>query len=156
MKKLFWAACALMMVACKQEPVAPTIPVYGWTGWGDKTTEETLRADFASWKEHGLVGVCLNVGMDAEKARVGAKVAHEVGLEFHAWAPSMIQLGCDSTWYTVNRHGESAYNVEKRAYVDYYSSLDPHNPAVVQFMIDKYSALADIPEVDYVQFDYIR
>lgn len=156
MKKLFWAACAMLMVACTNNPTQPTVPVYGWTGWDETTTEETLRENFSAWKEHGLVGVCLNVGMDTEKARIGSKVAHELGLEFHAWAPSMINGECDSTWYTVNRFGESAYNKDKRAYVEYYATLDPHNPAVVQYIIDKYSALADIPEVDYVQFDYIR
>ena len=156
MKKLFWIACACLMAACTSDNTAPTVPVYGWTGWDDNTTEQSLRENFTAWRDHGVIGVCLNVGMDTMKARIGAQVAHELGMEFHAWAPSMINGECDSTWYTVNRLGESAFNKEKRAYVEYYATLDPHNPDVIQYIIDKYSALADIPGVDYVQFDYIR
>mgnify|MGYP004442735317 FL=1 len=156
MKKLFWIACACLMAACTSDNTAPTVPVYGWTGWDENTTEQSLRENFTAWRDHGVTGVCLNVGMDTMKARIGAQVAHELGMEFHAWAPSMINGECDSTWYTVNRLGESAFNKEKRAYVEYYATLDPHNPDVIQYIIDKYSALADIPGVDYVQFDYIR
>ena len=156
MKKLFWIACACLMAACTSDNTAPTVPVYGRTGWDDNTTEQSLRENFTAWRDHGVIGVCLNVGMDTMKARIGAQVAHELGMEFHAWAPSMINGECDSTWYTVNRLGESAFNKEKRAYVEYYATLDPHNPDVIQYIIDKYSALADIPGVDYVQFDYIR
>ena len=156
MKKLFWIACACLMAACTSDNTAPTVPVYGWTGWDENTTEQSLRENFTAWRDHGVIGVCLNVGMDTMKARIGAQVAHELGMEFHAWAPSMINGECDSTWYTVNRLGESAFNKEKRAYVEYYATLDPHNPDVIQYIIDKYSALADIPGVDYVQFDYIR
>lgn len=150
-----WAASALLIAACGQKQES-AIPAYGWAGWEENTTEESLRADFTEWKQHGLIGVCLNVGLDVEKATIASKVAHELGMEFHAWAPSMIQQGCDPSWYTVNRLGKSAANAEDRAYVEYYATLDPHNPEVVQFMIDKYSALADVPDVDYVQFDYIR
>lgn len=52
--------------------------------------------------------------------------------------------------------GQSAYNPKNRAYVEYYATLDPHNPDVIQFFIDRYSKVAEIPEVDYVQLDYIR
>lgn len=60
----------------------------------------------------------------------------------------------DSTCYTVNRLGESAY--DKQVYVPYYKTLDPRNPQVHQFLKEQFSRIASINEVDYIQLDYIR
>ena len=38
----------------------------------------------------------------------------------------------------------------------YYKALDPRNPEVIDWLVDKYTRIAEIPEVDYVQLDYIR
>ena len=130
------------------------IPVYIWQGWGEKTTEETIMADFKEWKKHGVVGVCFNAGMDVEKIAVAAKVAKKLKLEYHAWVPTMIKGGCDKSWYTVNRLGESAF--DNQAYVPYYTTLDPRNSEVRKFLVEKFQEIASIPEVDYVQLDYIR
>lgn len=147
----------LLLTACTGSKEKNSVKLYGWSGWNERqVSEDSLRTLFQEWKDHGLVGVCINCGFDLDKTRRAAAIAHEVGLEYHAWAPSMLQGGQDSLWYTVNRLGQSAYTKEHRAYVEYYQTLDPHNPEVVQFMVDKYSQLADIPNVDYVQFDYIR
>ena len=40
--------------------------------------------------------------------------------------------------------------------MEYYQTLDPHNPEVVKFLVDKYVELSNIPNIDYVQLDYIR
>jgi uncharacterized lipoprotein YddW (UPF0748 family) len=96
--------------------------------------------------------------MDAAKADTAAKVAKEFGMEFHAWCPIMVQSttqeGVDSTMFTVNRLGESSY--DKPVYVDYYTTFDPRNEKVEKFLIEKLEKIAEIPEVDYVQLDYIR
>lgn len=164
MKKFFFAAIAALglmagISSCQQtEAVTGDIPVYGWYGWNEENVpQDSLRALFKEWKQHGLVGVCINCGFDFEQIGKAAKIAHEEGLEYHAWAPSMLGGNDkDSTWYTVNRLGESAFNKENRAYVEYYSTLDPHNPDVVKYLSEQYAKIAEIPEVDYVQLDYIR
>ena len=158
MKKLLLVLCVVLAFAsCAQKDEAPSVKAYAWCGWDEeKVPADSLKAKFEMWKSHGIIGVCMNCGFDFDKTARCAAIAHEVGLEYHAWAPSMIQGEKDSTWYTVNRLGKSAFNEENRAYVPYYQTLDPHNPEVVQFMVDSYCKLAAIPNVDYVQFDYIR
>ena len=133
------------------------IKVYGWYDWNAAATSaDELKAKFAAWKRHGLYGVCVNCGFDFERVRMAAAAAHAAGLEYHAWAPAMIQDGCDASWYTVNRFGQSASKPEHRAYVSYYQTLDPHHPEVMKFLVGKYRELSAIPGVDYVQLDYIR
>ena len=154
MKQFLQRACIAFILWVSAMQLSATIPVYVWQSWNGKTTAGTLNKDFAKWKSHGVGGVCLNAGFDVEKTRTAAKAAKALGLEYHAWAPCMLQEGLDSTWYAVNRLGQSAYTAQ--AYVPYYKCLDPRNPQVQEWLIDKYCRLADIPEVDYVQLDYIR
>lgn len=131
--------------------------VYVWCSWDqERVSEDSLCATFELWKSHGVIGICANCGFDTLKTARCAAIAHKVGLEYHAWAPTMLQGEMDSSWYTVNRWGQSAYVQQYRAYVDYYQTLDPHNPEVVKWLLEKYLALANIPNVDYVQLDYIR
>ena len=162
MNKSFFALVALIAMlfsasAATRTQAKPKVKAYAWTSWNQKAeSESALKAKFKSWKKHGIVGVCVECGFDYDKTARCAAIAHEVGLEYHAWAPSMLQSDKDSTWYTVNRLGKSAYNKQNRAYVEYYRTLDPHNPDVVKFMVDKYTRLAAVPNVDYVQLDYIR
>ena len=133
------------------------IPVYVWCSWDqDRISEDSLRQIYITWKAHGVTGLCVNCGFDTQKTARCAAIASEVGLEYHAWAPTMLHDGLDSSWYTLNRWGQSAYLQQYRAYVDYYQTLDPHNPNVIQWLLEKYIALAEVPYVDYVQFDYIR
>ena len=130
---------------------------YVWSSWDQEhVSEDSLRAVMESWKCHGITGVCMNCGFDFEKTANCAAIAHEVGLEYHAWAAAMLQGGLDSVWYTVNRWGQSASVPQYRAYVDYYQTLDPHNPEVINWLTQQYLQLAQIPNVDYVQLDYIR
>ena len=163
MKKIFFAAIAALglmagVSSCQQEAATADIPVYGWYGWDEnKVSEDSLKQVFEEWKGHGLVGVCVNCGFDFDKIAKASKIAHEVGLEYHAWAPSMLGGNDkDASWYTVNRLGESASDPKNRAYVEYYSTLDPHNPDVVKYLCEQYEKIADIADVDYVQLDYIR
>lgn len=135
----------------------PTVKIYGWSSWDrEHVSEDSLRAQLVTWKQHGLTGICMNCGFDLQKTARCAAIAHEVGLEYHAWAPTMLHGGKDSTWYTVNRWGQSALVPQYRAYVDYYQTLDPHNPKVVAWLVEQYLQLASVPNVDYVQLDYIR
>lgn len=160
MKKLFLALVALItLAACQEEKKEnATVPVYAWYGWNAKDVPaDSLKAKFQMWKEHGVVGVCVdNGGFNLEQIKQCGTIAHEVGLEFHAWIHTCLQADKDSTWYTVNRLGKSAYLPEDRAYVEYYRTVDLHNPDVVKYLADNYAAVAEMPEVDYVQLDYVR
>lgn len=148
------AACVLGMSSCSDESTTK-IPVYGWQGEGGDATEASIQADFKKWKEHGLDGMCYNAGgFNVEKHTRAAKIAHANGLEYHAWIPSMLKGDADSTWYAVNRKGESAYNVQ--AYVPYYKCMCPNNLDVINYLVTEYGKIADIPEVDFIHLDYIR
>ena len=149
-KKLF---ILLTIIFCTVKSMA-TIPVYVWLGYDNNKTAESLRSDFQQWKKHGVVGVCVNCGMAEKKIAVASKIAHEEGLIYHAWIPTMVQGGHDKSWYTVNRLGQSAY--DHPAYVSYYTTLDPRNPEVIEWLNKKFEEIAKLPNVDYIQLDYIR
>lgn len=153
MKKILTTLALVLTTLCASAK-GQNIPVFAWSGWGENTTEKSLTADFKAWKKHGVTGVCINAGMDTEKIRTAAKVAQKVGLEYHAWVPTMVQGGKPKSWYTVNRLGQSAY--DDQAYVPYYTTLDPRNEDVKRFLVEKFEEIATIPGVDYVQLDYIR
>ena len=150
-RALFILGVALMMVACSNQKVKT--PVYAWEGINEKTNMEDLSEKFRFWKSQGIVGVCM--GSDnPEVVREAAKRAHAEGLEYHAWIAAMTRGGKPHEWYTVNRLGQPSD--EFPPYVSYYKTLDPADPDVRQYMIDLYCSIAEIPEVDYVQLDYIR
>ncbi len=148
--------CLLGMSSCAEQKAEPQVPLYGWEGEGQNITEQSVDADFKQWKEHGLKGILYNVGFDVEKHTWLSRVAHENGLEYHAWIPAMLNHGADadSTWYAVNRLGQSAYSVQ--AYVPYYKVMCPNNENVINYLVEQYSKIADIKDVDYVHLDYIR
>lgn len=149
-KKLTSMLLLLMSALGLQAKVA----TYVWVGWEENTTEQSLKRDFKAWKRHGIVGVCVNCGMDTQKIAIASKVARQLGLEYHAWIPTMLQGGHDPSWYTVNRLGQSAF--DHPAYVDYYKTLDPRNPDVRKYLVEKFGEIARLPHVDYIQLDYIR
>lgn len=155
MKKIFILLFAVFfgLAACTEQK-AEKIRVYGWQGEGAGTTEASINADFKKWKSHGLDGICYNVGFNLEKQQRAARIAHECGLEYHAWIPTMLKGDADSTWYAVNRKGESAYKVQ--AYVPYYKCMCPNNDDVINYLVAEYTKVAEIPEVDYIHLDYIR
>ncbi len=157
MKKLFLATLTLIMLMACNNTADKSFKIYGWYGWSQKVSTDSLAHLFAQWKQEGMDGICMQAGgFNLERIQTAARIAHEQGLEYHAWIPTILQQGKDSTWYTVNRLGQSAYVPEDRAYVTYYATLDPHNPDVVDWLTSQYAAVADIPEVDYIQLDYIR
>ena len=151
MKKLLsLIAASLLLFSCAKQA---TVPVYVWTG-GNPDDEAALRQNFELWKSHGVTGVCYGLGWNTEAIAKVSAMAHEYGMEYHAWVGCATQGGHDRSWYTVNRLGQNA--LDNPPYVPYYTTLDPHNPDVVDFLATKCCEIADIPTVDYVQLDYIR
>ena len=148
-KSLFTVYLLLFSVLMKAN-----VDVYIWMGWNDDCNSEYLHKTFTKFKTHGVKGVCFNAGFDIEHIKLASSVAKDLGLEYHAWIPCMLQGGCPHDWYAVNRLGESAD--EKPAYVPYYKALDPNKTEVQQYLTDKYSKVANISDVDYIQLDYIR
>lgn len=147
------SALALMLGSCCSKKAE--IPVLGWCSVRADDTPESFKEYLQELKAHGLTGVCVNSSLrDREKIAMAAKAAHEVGLEYHAWLPCMLQGGMPHEWYAVNALGQSAD--EHPAYVEYYKALDPHSPEVIEWIVKQYTEIAQIPEVDYVQLDYIR
>ena len=146
-------AAALSLFSCRDN-ASELIPVYGWTGVNSKMSDDEIRSNFSDMKDHGLDGICVNVGLDKETIARAARIAKELGLEYHAWIPCMPQGGKPHGWYAVNRLGEPAD--EHPAFVDHYRFLDPRNTEVREWLVSELVAVAEIPEVDYVQLDFIR
>lgn len=157
-KALSIIAGVLALVACQKQ--SETIPVYAWYNWHPETVStDSLKTIFENFASHGMVGICceFHFGPESmEKIQTCGEIAHEVGLEYHVWIPSVLQHNLPAEWYTVNRLGQSAAVPEDRAYVTYYETVDPHNPEVVNYLVENYAAIAEIDVVDYVQLDYIR
>ena len=150
LKLIFVAAVvALFSVACAPKD----LPVYVWQGISEKTNMDGLQEQMRFWKSHGVVGVCLE-SANPDVVREASARAHAEGLEYHAWIPCMLRGDRPHSWYAVNRLGQSAD--EYPAYVPYYQAMDPHHPAVHQYLTDRLRYIAALPDVDYIQLDYIR
>ena len=136
------SAMALVLAACnRQEKTA--FPVYGWQGINENTDFDKLRDDFKFWKSQGFVGVCIE-NSNPELVAKAAALAHQEGLEYHAWIPCMLRGDKPHDWYAVNRLGQPAD--EFPAYVPYYKALDPRHPQVHKMLVDQMTEIAKIPE----------
>jgi len=86
-------------------------------------------------------------------------LAHNEGLEVHAWMWSMILnnkklVKEHPDWFSVNRKGEYAHT--HPAYVDYYKFMCPCHPEVRNFVKSNVEALANVEGLDGIHLDYIR
>ena len=89
MKKTLILFFALMTVSAVIQ--AKKIPVHAWLGGPGKATDQEIATYFADLKAKGIDALRYNGGHDpATYERVG-KLAHEAGLEFNAWIPTMVQ-----------------------------------------------------------------
>lgn len=151
--RLLVPLAALFVFAACSAPVQEPASVYIWQRVSSKTNLDTLQQQFRLWKSHGVTGVCIDA-RDLEQTREVSARAHAEGLEYHAWVPSMLRSGLPHEWYAVNRLGQSAD--ENPTYVNNYRFLDPANPEVQNYLIDQYTAVASLPDVDFVRLDFIR
>jgi len=151
--KLILAIAAMLCLAACGDKNQSKTPIYAWEGINKDTNMEELSEKFRFWKSNGLVGVCMGCD-DPEVVKEASKRAHAEGLEYHAWIGAMTRGGKPHGWYTVNRLGQPSD--EFPPYVSYYTTLDPADPEVREYLCDLYASIAEIPEVDYVQLDYIR
>lgn len=155
MKKVLYFLSLILLLSCTHKR-SSDIPVYAWiNGPGDLSNIE-LADLFSDISNKGITGLMYNAGTDPEVySRVG-KIAKKASLEFHAWIPAMIQGEgkLDKNMYAVNGLGESA--LDKPAYVAYYKFLCPNREATKEYLIDIYSKVAEVDELDGIHLDYIR
>ena len=145
-------ATLLLLAACAR-PAQDSVSVYMWQRVSAKTNLDTLQHAFKNWKSHGVTGVCID-SRDLEITRKVSAMAHAEGLEYQAWVPSMLRSGLPHEWYAVNRLGQSADL--NPTYTNNYRFLDPANPEVQQYLLEQYSEVASLPDVDYIRLDFIR
>lgn len=160
---LFLTLLLFLLTACnnpsQKAEVVETykVPVYAWIGGPGEATDEELNTSFTDLKTKGVDVLMYNGGQDpATYKRVG-KIAKTAGLGFHTWIPTMIQHPSGEMkqeWYAINGKGESAY--DKPAYVSHYHFLCPNRPGVQEYLVDMYSKVAEVEEVDAIHLDYIR
>lgn len=143
---------AALLTACSGSKSAK-VPVYVWEPINENTDMGVFREQMLQWKENGVTGVCIE-NHNPEIVKKASALAHEVGLEYHAWIPCVIMADKPLDWYAVNRLGQNAK--EHPAYVPHYTALDPHNPDVHKFFVEEMTGIASLPDVDYVQLDFIR
>lgn len=157
MRKILSVLMLLMLLISGCQKPSSKIKVYAWSSGPGSATDTELMTQFKEWKTNGIEGLLYQGGHNpATYSRVG-KIAKEVGLEFHAWIPTMaqsLQEGLSAESYAVNGLGESA--LDKPAYVDYYKFLCPNREEVYQFLSNMYVGVAEVPEIDGVHLDYIR
>jgi len=153
----------ILLTACsspagkKKQQSDIQVPVYAWLGGPGKATDQEIRDNFTDLKNKGIIGLLYNGGHDPETYKRVGGIAHEVGLEFQTWIPTMIQgknPKLPPDLYAFNGLGESAW--DKPAYADYYKFLCPNREEVYLFLEELYGQIADLEEVDGIHLDYIR
>jgi len=154
-KLLILLTFAFILASCQDS--SNKITVYAWvSGPGNKTDKE-ITTEFRDFKNKGIDGLMYNGGQDPATYKRVAPIAKELGLEFHAWIPTMVQSKeglLDTALYAVNGLGQSAWT--HPAFVAYYKFLCPEREEVYDFLENMYAEVADIPEVDGIHLDYIR
>lgn len=155
MPKIFSLFAILLLFSCNGSD--EKIPVHAWLSGPGKATNQEILDYFVELKNKGIDALMYSAGHDpATYERVG-KLAHQAGLEFHAWIPAMVQRysqKLDSSWYAINGEGKSA--LTHPAYVSYYTFLCPNREGVYHFLEDLYVSIARVKEVDGIHLDYIR
>jgi len=87
----------IMLTACsspaekKDQQSDIKVPVYAWlSGPGEATNQEILES-FTDLRNKGIIGLLYNGGHDPETYKRVGGIAHEVGLEFQTWIPTVVQ-----------------------------------------------------------------
>lgn len=122
----------------------------------EKQVEE-WRADFGKYRNAGIDAIL--VGANTQVLQTVIPIAHETGLEVHAWMWTLNRHG-DSIaqhhpeWYDVNQLGVSCF--DQKPYVDYYSWVCPSVPEVQQHILNQVEQLLEIEGLDGIHLDYVR
>jgi uncharacterized lipoprotein YddW (UPF0748 family) len=129
---------------------------YAWTVI-TQDSEHVITKKFRYYKKRGIDGILYFGGYDAEIYSKIGKISKEVGLEFHAWLPTLIHPSnsvLNPEWYTVNALGESSY--DKQPYLSHYKFVCPNRPEIHSYLSELIENIANTDEVDGIHLDYIR
>jgi len=138
--------------------VLPEFMVWDTQGsFNDKPTDEEIEAYLKRFTDHNIKGMFLGAKNEFYKRII--PIAKKVGLQIHAWRPTMINfdsvfMNAHKDWYAVNKNKESCLG--KPPYVGYYRWFCPNEPEVVRYLVDEYVELAKIEGIAGIHLDYIR
>lgn len=137
-----------------------------------KWTDDQWKSAFANLREIGIEAILPQV-YDSRAALFDhpsmpvkqrwleriLPIAHQAGLEVHAWMWSMIldepnMIENHPDWFSVSREGKPSHT--DPAYVGYYKFMCPCHPEVQEFVGNNVAALAKIEDLDGIHLDYIR
>ena len=137
-----------------------------------KWSDDQWKSSFATLKEIGIEAILPQV-YDSRSALFDhptmpvkqrwleriLPIAHQAGLEVHAWMWSMIldepnMIKKHPDWFSVSREGKPSHT--DPAYVGYYKFMCPCHPEVQEFVGNNVAALAKIEDLDGIHLDYIR
>ncbi len=156
---LLKAGLALGLVFSCLASAKENFSVYVWEHAPKAGKQEAqLKAQMEQIKAHGVKGVFYHSNFnEMAQIKLAAKLAAEIGLEFHAWIPTLVQADnpdVKASWHAVSREGYSSK--DKPAYVPYYQFLCPNNEEVFAFLAQRYAEVARMEGVTGVHLDYIR
>ena len=137
-----------------------------------KWTDDQWKSAFANLREIGIEAILPQV-YDSRAALFDhpsmpvkqrwleriLPIAHQAGLEVHAWMWSMIldepnMIENHPDWFSISREGKPSHT--DPAYVGYYKFMCPCHPEVQEFVGNNVAALAKIEDLDGIHLDYIR
>ncbi|ELP92757.1 hypothetical protein EIN_371690 [Entamoeba invadens IP1] len=126
---------------------------YLWEYHGGRTNEE-VTSMFQKARDHNVTGICYHSARDVDVHERASKIAHSMNLEYHAWLMVFLKHDSSVDEYAINYLGQDSLN--HPAYVPHYHFLCPNNPKVRSDLLDFTRKVASMPDVDYIQLDYIR
>ena len=136
--------------------------IYGWLFEPENSTEESLALLFQSYRNKSIGGVNYLIDKDLNKTKRAARIAKQAGLQFFVWAPVLLAdeharpefYKKYPNEYVVNRNNQSTH--EHYISVPHYKFLDPSSDIVKQYLVEYYTKISKIEEIDGVNLDYIR
>ena len=136
--------------------------IYGWLSEPENSTEESLTLLFQKYRKKNIGGINYKVDDDLNKTARAARIAKKAGLQFFVWAPVMLAdehtrpefFSKYPNEYVINRNNLSTHDYYIR--VPHYKFLDPSSEIVKQYLVEFYTNISKIEEIDGVNLDYIR
>ncbi len=158
---LLITAMALSTYGYPQQKKITELPRFiAWDGEGSfnhNMGDKAIKAYLKRLKKNGIGALFLNASNEFYKKT--GPIAQKVGIQLHAWRPTMIRGGKEfmeqhKDWYAVSRNNESC--IDNPPYVDYYRWLCPNEPEVLDYLMNDYLEVAKIEGIAGIHFDYIR
>ncbi len=134
--------------------ITPTIGL-----WVHGNDEHLTEHDVIAWANSGITMVVIDG--DPKNVQKIARWAKAQKMTTVAWLWTLnrpedkIAL-THPDWYAVSAEGKSCWGEKDRPFVPYYQFLCPSSDEVRNYLVMCAKTLAEMPEIDDVQLDYIR